>query len=156
MEVGEHLDAIVGSRLTSHVRNRTTSRRCLQRAPVMVEEDHELALAVVSGVMSSAQASDAEEREKMRERKRDRKIFLRVWLRLVSGFDSSRWSYNLQPSCFGLSASLSPTCGFAPFSPSPVPSFLASRSRVALPSASLTYDRARKQTLVPKPASITA
>lgn len=28
---------------------------------------------------------------------RTREIFLRVWLRLGSGFDSSRWSYNLQP-----------------------------------------------------------
>lgn len=130
VEVGEHL-AVVGSRFTSHVRNRTASRRCLQRAPVIIEEDHEL--AVVSGVMSSARASDAEERE----RERDRKIFLRVWLRLVSGFDSSRWSYNLQPSCFGLSVSLSPTRGLAPFSPSPVPSLLASRSR--RPSFRLSY-----------------
>lgn len=39
----------------------------------MVEEDYELALAVVSGVMSSARASDAEERERERER-REREI----------------------------------------------------------------------------------
>lgn len=81
-----------------------------------------------------------------REREEKREIFLRVWLRLVSGFDSSRWSYNLQPPA---SQSFLFRLTFRSLS------LISSRfARVALPSAALAYDRARKQTLVPKPASI--
>lgn len=131
--------AIVGSRFTPHVRNRTASRRRLQRVPVMVEEDYEL--AVVSGVMSSARASDAEERERERENEeRDRKIFLRVWLRSLGS--TPRGGVIIYSPLASVSRPLSPTRGLAPFPPSPSRLF-SLRVRVALPSASLTYDLAR-------------
>lgn len=89
------------------------------------------------------------EREERRGKdKREREIFLRVWLRLVSRFDSSRWSYNLQPSASAsrpLSSSDSPPSLALPLGSSLASPFLPPLLRmIARASASALSRRASR------------